>query len=269
MSGGGGAKVMIIDFHVHVFEDRSKIEDLIRTMDENGVDMSVMLPVIPHWQGGGTTSTEFLCSLVQRYPNRLIAFASVIPHEDDAPHKLEHYVKEYGCKGLKLHPPIQNFYPSDPRTFPLIHKAVELDIPVLYHTGLIFLPTARLRLSDPLEIDDLAMAIPQAKIVMAHGDPLGYHPVIAGKHSNVSMDLSITFPRLAKMMPGLGANLLEYMSIFTPYAADKLLFGSDASPDKPGLQKDALAAVQAIETDQVTKAKILGGNAVQLLKLSP
>jgi predicted TIM-barrel fold metal-dependent hydrolase len=258
---------MVIDFHVHAFEDRGNVRDFIDTMDENGVDISVLMPVVPRWQGGGTTSTEYVCDLVQRYPERFVAFATVVPFEDDAPARLERYVREYGCRGLKLHPPIQNFLPSDPRTFPVIWKAVELDIPVLYHTGAIFLPTARLRLSDPVEIDDLAIAIPAAKIVMAHGDPLGAHPVVAGKHANVWMDLSITFPRLAKMLPGLGANLLQYMSVFTPFAADKLLFGSDASPGKPDLQRDALNAVQAIETDQQTKAKILAGNAARLLKL--
>jgi predicted TIM-barrel fold metal-dependent hydrolase len=259
---------MIIDFHIHAFEDRGSIDEFIQTMDENGVDVSVMMPVIPRWRGGGLTSTEYLCDLVQRYPERLVAFACVIPFEDDAPSKLERYVREYGCKGLKLHPPIQNFLPSDPRTFPTIQKAVELDIPILYHTGPIFLPTARLRLCDPVDIDDVAIAIPEAKIVMAHGDPLGAHPVVAGKHPNVSMDLSITFPRLAKMLPGLGANLLEHMSVFTPHAADKLLFGSDASPGKPALQKDALDAVLAIDTDDETKAMILGGNAVRLLNLA-
>jgi predicted TIM-barrel fold metal-dependent hydrolase len=79
----------------------------------------------------GDSSSEFIYECVQQYPDRLFGWCSVVPSELDAPDRLEHYVCDMGFKGLKLHPPIQGFAPSDPRVFRTVRKAIEPDVPIL------------------------------------------------------------------------------------------------------------------------------------------
>ncbi|MBB6736033.1 amidohydrolase family protein, partial [Cohnella zeiphila] len=76
---------------------------------------------------------EYVAAYVSRHPSKLFGFASVDPHDPDAPRKLERSVRELGLVGLKLAPIYQNFYPDDQPYFPLYAKAAELGIPILWH----------------------------------------------------------------------------------------------------------------------------------------
>lgn len=253
---------MIIDFHTHVREGKGDPDDFIAALDENGIDMAVVAPITPGSDALGFSTNEFVYELRQRYPTRIINFACVVPYEPDAPRELEHAVREYGAKGLKLHPPLQNFSLLDPRIAPTIRTAVELDIPILIHTGPIFSQNARMRLGDAIDVDDLAIAFPELKIVIAHGNPLGPDPVIAAKHPNVYMDTTMVFARLAELMPSLGSATIRWMR-----SSDKLIYGSDGNPRQTERIGYNIGAVRAMDVDEEVKAKVLGGNAARLLGL--
>jgi predicted TIM-barrel fold metal-dependent hydrolase len=164
---------------------------------------------------------------------------------------------------------MQEFYPSDQRIYSIIEMAIELDLPVLIHTGAVPIPGTRSRFDDPLEVDDLALVYPEAKLVIAHGDPLGSAPAIAGKHPNVYMDTTTTFARFARLIPGLGEDTLKFMGLVSGESgAFKVIFGSDANPLKPFRFEENLAPLQGLDIPEREKALILGGNAARLLKLA-
>jgi predicted TIM-barrel fold metal-dependent hydrolase len=254
---------MIIDFHTHIREGRGDVGDFIAAMDAHGIDMAVVAPITPGSPSLGYSTNEFVYSLAKQYPKRLINFACVVPTDHEAPQELEKAVKDYGAKGLKLHPPLQNFSLVDPRIYPTIRKTIELDIPILIHTGPIYSREVRMRLGDPLDVDDLALTFPEAKLVIAHGNPLGPDPVVAAKHPNVYMDTCGVFARLVRAIPTLGPETLSWMR-----SPDKLLYGSDGNP----LQTERFAfnidPVRNMDVSEEARAKVLGGNAARLLKLA-
>jgi hypothetical protein len=260
---------MIIDFHTHFSEGQGRIEDLIAGMDEQGIDMAAVTAVVTPGGDNGRAANELVYEAVQSHPDRLVGLACVVPYLTDAAVMLENYVDAYDFRGLKLHPSMQQFYPSDQRIYPVIEKAIELDLPVLIHTGAVPIPGTRSRFDDPLEVDDLALVYPEAKLVIAHGDPFGSAPAIAGKHPNVYMDTTTTFARFARLIPGLGEDTLKFMGLVSGESgASKVIFGSDANPLKTFRFEENLAPLRGLKIPDEEKALILGGNAAHLLKLT-
>jgi len=270
---------MIIDAHVHIRSDQlDMVPGYIRSMDKNNIDKAIVMPIIPSPEGFGYADNEFVRDLVAKYPTRLLGFATVFPNQDDAPIKLERYINDYRLCGLKLHPSIQDFFPNDPKIFPVVKKCIELDIPILFHTGPLFVRTARLLPSDVVYIDELALAFPEAKIIIGHGDPLGWGPSIVGKHPNVYMDTSINFSRLARAIPGLAENTIELIQLMAYRVeglsgADKIIFGSDSNPLSQSRESGVLRfeynleVINAMKINETERKKILGGNITRLLKL--
>jgi predicted TIM-barrel fold metal-dependent hydrolase len=242
---------------------------MLEQMDRRGVDRAVVHPIDIADPELGESSTEWVLTQTQRYPDRFIPFANLNPTEPGSPKRLIHYVRDYGCRGLKLHPPLHDFSLEDPAVAVILHTAGELQVPVLIHTGPIFVRSARLRYGDAAAVDDLARTCPDTTIVLAHGDPFGDSAVLAGKHPNVYIDISIILPRLAEVIPGLLKNTLEWISEGTQEGADKVLFGSDANPLRPDRLEKTLHLVETAGLDLVTRDKILGGNAARLLALDP
>ena len=43
--------------------------------------------------------------------------------------------RNYGVKGFKFHPPMQNFHPYDRMAWPLYEVIAEYGLPAIFHTG--------------------------------------------------------------------------------------------------------------------------------------
>ena len=65
---------------------------------------------------------------------RLSWFAGVDPRRPRSVAIFEDMVKNHGAVGLKVYPP-NGYQANDERCFPMYEKAIELDVPVLIHTG--------------------------------------------------------------------------------------------------------------------------------------
>lgn len=76
---------------------------------------------------------EFVASLCARHTNLLFG-ASVNPYRADAIERLV-WAKKHGAVLVKWIPPIMNIAPDDPKLEPFYRKLVELDLPLLCHTG--------------------------------------------------------------------------------------------------------------------------------------
>lgn len=250
---------MVIDFHTHVQPD-TDLEAFLAEMDAQGIDMAVVQslgadqPILDK-------ANAHILKIVEKYPNRLIGFASVMPTHKNAVQDLVALLGA-GFKGLKLHPPIQHFSVDDPRLAPLMDKCAELGIPVLFHTGGVFLRTGVIRFADSLHFDELAIRHPDTTIVMAHGQPFSHDPYIVGKHPNVYMDTSVRFANVARLIPNIGPELLNWIR-----SDEKVLFGSDASPTKLWRFKYNLDPLKEMAFTDESRAKILGGTAKRLLGL--
>ena len=187
---------MIIDAHTHVHPEKSgfgdkcdaSLDNLIRRLDESKVDKAVILPIAP------MVSNAFIGQCCSEYPNKLIGFASVNPLDGfQIIEKLEEDVYNYKLKGLKLHPRWQGFSYNDYfKVFRLVQKASQLNIPVLFDA----FPYGSSALTNNilLLINDLAVDLPEAKIIIAHmgGYKLFDALMIAKSNNNIFLDISFT-----------------------------------------------------------------------------
>jgi predicted TIM-barrel fold metal-dependent hydrolase len=255
---------MIIDFHAHIWADQtdSDVDDFIRAMDARGIDKAVVHAIAPH------VSNDSLAGHVRRHPDRLIGFASVMPFAEtsgiprtDAIVELERAVGDLGLRGLKLHPTIQGFSMDDPGLAPIVSKAGELGVPVLFHTGPSRGRAARVKNSMIEHIDDLAIMCPGTVIVAGHCDMLNYGPAIVVKHPRVYMDTTITWSRLCALIPGLGENVVSEVG------SEKILFGTDANPTRLDRLSSGLDVLQKLNISDAERSNILGRNAASLLGL--
>ena len=181
-----------------------------------------------------------------------IPFASINPATTTNPENvLEKCVNEMGFRGLKLYPTYQHFYPNDSGIYPLYEKAVELEIPVMFHTGSSVFRHAKLKYGDPLHLDEVAADFPELTIIMAHsGRGFWYDRAffLSTIHRNVYMEISGLPPRkLLQYFPELDRN------------ADKVIFGSDW----PGVEsiRENVEAICSLGLSEEAVGKIVYGNA--------
>ena len=194
------------------------VETVLAQMQEAGIEKSVLFacyaPII-------YSSNEFVAGVCKKFPDKFMGFASVAPKAKDAPYVLEHAVKELGLLGLKLHPPLQDFFPHDKKMWPLYEKAQALGIPVVFHAGTTpFGCLVKLSQANPILIDEVALQFPELKIILTHLGTLWHNEafMVAEKNPNVYLDVA-AYPYEIK-------NLLTE-DLVRRVGEDKFIFGTD------------------------------------------
>jgi len=194
-----------------------------------------------------------------------IAFASIDPSRGaEGVREARELVQAGGIRGLKLHPPIQQFAPNDRIAYPLYEVFAEARLPVLFHTGHSGIGTGmpggggiRLKYGNPMLVDDVAVDFPEMPIILAHPSfPWQDEAISVCLHKpQVYIDLSGWSP---KYFP---ANLIQYANTLLKH---KVLFGSDY----PLLTPDRwLADFEKIGIRDEVRPLILKENAVRLFGL--
>ncbi len=205
---------MIIDSHNHLGgpdkgDGASQSPDeIIRRMDDSGVDMAVVFPFNEVTPGiTFSKANDFIAEAATAYPDRLIGFARLDPNAGESALKeLKRAVTELELSGVKLHPKGQNFTPSNPYVKMIVEGAAKLDVPVVFDNGK--------SIFDNYAIAGLAEAVPEAKIIMAHMRGDGFIDV-ALKHENVYLGtVKAPVAKVADAVKELGS--------------DKIIAGSDS-----------------------------------------
>src|ERR1700722_7791160 len=105
----------------------------------------------------------------------MIPFASIDPHKGKlGALEARRMVEQYGVKGFKFHPPMQNFDPGDRMAWPIYEVIAEYGLPAIFHTGHSGMGTGmpggggvRLKFGQPMLVDDVAADFPDMKIILA------------------------------------------------------------------------------------------------------
>jgi len=130
-------------------------------------------------------------------------------------------------KGFKFHPTLQGFFPNDPMAYKLYEVIAEHKLPAVFHSGHSGMGTGmpgggglRLKYSNPIHLDDVAVDFPDMKIIIAHPSwPWQDEALSVCLHKpNVYIDLSGWSP---KYFP---PQLVQYANT---QLKTKMLFGSD------------------------------------------
>ena len=169
-----------------------------------------------------------------------IGFMSVDPNLPDYLDEYER-AKSLGLKGIKLGANYQRFDPLGKEAFELYRRANKDGLPILFHIGASPIAPAPLKNAHPLTIDEIAIALPDLKIVMAHiGHPWVRETVsVIRKHPNVYSDVSAIYTR-----PWMTYEAL--LMAFEWGAMHKLLFGSDFPVTTPQYAMERLRAVNDV-----------------------
>src|ERR1700689_346982 len=239
-----------------------QIADLYRALNMAAVVFTVDASTAT---GHATISSEEIADKTAEHSDVLIPFGSVDPRRGaDAVAQARSLVRDHGVKGFKFHPSLQGFAPNDPAFYPLWEQIESLGVPALFHSGQTGigagLPGGRgikLRLSDPMLVDDVAADFPGLTVILAHPSvPWAASSISIATHkSNVYIDLSGWSP---KYFPA------DLVRAANSYLQDKVLFGTDY----PLLTPDRwMRDFETLDFKPDVKAKILKSNAVKLLGL--
>lgn len=79
-------------------------------------------------------ANDILASIVEKYPDRFAAFATLpMADPDEAAKELERCVKEHGFVGALITGTYQGKFYDDPSFFPIFKAAADLDVPISWH----------------------------------------------------------------------------------------------------------------------------------------
>lgn len=261
---------MIIDFHTHIFPDRvaekaipqmEKSADikahhdgtlcgLLGSMEEAGIDYSVVLPVVT-----ATRQFESVNKFAYEVDNldRLVSFGGIHPDTDDYKKELD-TIKNYGLKGIKLHPEYQATYINDDKYLRIIDYATELGLIVTVHAGFDGAYPQE-RHCTPKKIADALKHVEPDKLILAHMGSLymwdEVEDYIVGK--NVYLDTAFSIGEIEDE---------QFVRMVRNHGSDRVLFSTD-SPWKN--QKKAVEYIRKMSFTEEELDKILYKNALKLL----
>jgi predicted TIM-barrel fold metal-dependent hydrolase len=171
-------------------------------------------------------------------PTRRIGFLTVDPTRPGALEEVERCRTALGLRGIKLGPNYQRFDPLDPRAHELYAYAAAHGLPILFHQGASPIRDAPLRYAHPLTMDEIAIAHPELRVVMAHmGHPWQRDTIVTiRKHPHVYADVS--------GLPYRPWSFWEALRLASEWGAtSKLLLGSDFPIATTG---ETIAALRAV-----------------------
>jgi uncharacterized protein len=168
---------------------------------------------------------------------------------------------ERGARGVKLHPVVQKFEPSDPRMHPVYQACIEMGLTVLSHTG----PA---RGGEPFaEVPAFAPMLrefPGLTVLLAHlgGGKWQDTLAVAQAFPNVTFDLS-------EVIEWAGApnapTAEELATLIRQVGPERIVLGSDYPWYEPAHTAELVLTLPVLS--QAEKDAILGENAARILRL--
>jgi uncharacterized protein len=276
-------KLIAIDTHVHIESEvqNNAAGDAAREYFKNtGVEYGrqalvdyyrsrnigcVIFSVDEKLTGRPQVPNEEVAALAAANPDIMLAFASVNPMRGaEAVAEADRLIKTGTIRGFKLHCPLMEFHANDRRAYPFYEVVEAAKLPVIFHTGHSGIGTGmpggggvRLKLGNPMDIDDVAVDFPNLPIIMAHPSfPWQDEAISVCLHKKqVYIDLSGWSPKY------FAPNLIQYANSLLK---NKMLFGSDYPMLTP---ERWLADFDKIAIKDEVRPLILKQNAMRLFGL--
>jgi predicted TIM-barrel fold metal-dependent hydrolase len=232
-------------------------------MDEHGVDRAVL--VQPAYPG---EDNSYVADCAADQPDRFAAVCVVNPTTPGAEDRLDYWVRERGCRGLRLRPrfPPEAAIFGDPATFPLWERARDLRIPINILANVEHLTT----------VGALAAYFPDVTIIidhMAHPDPAAgvgspdFQCLLdLAQHPNMYVKPTGYYYFSGERYPYADCHPL-FHALYDRFGAARLIWGSDFPHIllKTGYQRSLF--MQQREYTFLSQSELdlmMGGNAARL-----
>ena len=194
---------------------------------------------------------------------RLIPFIGIDPvmSPEAMRNEILDKVRNHGARGIKLQGAAQRFYPYDLRLYLAYGTAVELGLPIIFHSG------GREPLSQfalPQHFAQVASTFPQLTIVLAHVG-LGYWDqaiALAKSCPSVNFDCSAAIG-MSEAEGGLPDDGLVF--VIREIGVERVMFGSDYHWFDP---IQSIERLLRLDLRREEKRLILGENAVRIYRIS-
>ncbi|MBI4446294.1 MAG: amidohydrolase [Acidobacteria bacterium] len=266
------------------------IELYLEKMGDLGVDR-LCLVCPSNTRSGSRAINKIHHSLVRKYPDQLIGFASVPTHPgENGADELERAVLDWGFKGAKVYPALHRVPLDAPSMVPIYERAAKLDVPILTHstpfpqsyTGFRWKMPANAPQKSPRTDEKLDFTFdnlmrlfdsgilanfPNLKIIGAHvgGGIFYYKDYILNKNPHYAplfkqIYVDVTPPTYYP------ADMVQ--NAMNVLGEDHVLFGSDFPLCPLEGVRACLDAVEKYPFSKTAKQKILGSNAAKLLHLN-
>ena len=282
---------MIIDMHTHIFPEKISayvLEKLSRTsrtpaftdgtidglkssMDAAQINFSVILPVATNTSQVEKINSSSAALNEKLFGEGIISFGCI--HPDFMNYREEmRRVKNYGLKGIKIHPVYQDTNLDDVKFLRIIDCAAENDLIVVTHAGLDIGFPGVVRCS-PEMAKKVVNEVGEFKFILAHmGGWKNWSEVLeiladTGIFIDTSFSTGKIVPRSDFHWSAEDLNLLtpaQFMEFVKTFGAERILFGTD-SPWTSA--RTSIEFIENLPLSDADKNKILGGNARELLKV--
>lgn len=212
------------------------IPEIAEYYRERKIGLVIFTVDAEHNMGQTRYSNETVAELAHENSDIMIPFASIDPWKGrQGVREARRLLKDFDVQGFKFHPSTQAFYPNDRMAYPLYEVIAESGKPALFHTGQTGVGSGmragfgiRLKYSNPMYLDDVAVDFPDMPIILAHPSfPWQEEALSVAQHKpNVYIDLSGWSP---KYFPPI---LVHYANTLLKH---KIMFGSDfpvITPDR-------------------------------------
>ena len=262
---------MIFSNHAHIFPKELRpdgsVDSLMKFLDECEIDKTVAFaPFSDRFHEGGFEGSPNTWLAGQIKGNdRLVGFGTVdftknLRDEVDR-------IADLGFKGIKLHPPYQEFVIDGPEAFQVYERAQELGLFVSFHSGMHW---HRLRENRVILFDEVAWNFPDLKFSMEHIG--GYHffrEALAVMCNNSRSGgnvfagwTSVTY----KKGDAWALTDEELETVIYQTGEDNSIFGLDFPYAKPDKIKADIERIKNLDISKECKEKILGKTLERVLK---
>ena len=206
---------------------RPTIPETIAYYRERKIGLVMFTVDSEHEIGSRRIPNEEILVAAHANSDMMVAFASIDPHKGKFGAREARRLIADGVRGFKFHPTCQGFFPNDRMAYKLYEVIAEHKLPAIFHSGHSGIGTGmrggggmRLKYSNPIHVDDVAVDFPDMKIIIAHPSwPWQDEALSVCLHKqNVYIDLSGWSP---KYFP---PQLVQYANT---QLKKKILFGSD------------------------------------------
>lgn len=221
----------------------AKQGQLLASMSKCHINRAVIVAIEPF------VSSELIISMAKQN-SHFLPFCSLNPkYKQDKEFVLKGYISS-GCKGIKLHPVLQDFYPTDSGAYELYDICQTLRLPVLFHTG--FIPSGNNTNAIIENFKNIPRDFPYLKIILGHMNMFEPKKAIryAMMYNNVYLETSKQ-PSfyIKKALKKLGS--------------EKIIFGSDWPF---GDQDVAVQIIKDTVKNETAREKIFYSNILNLLR---
>lgn len=243
---------MIVNAHAHigdtrVFDADSSEEALIASMDNAGVDASIVMPSAGCADAAAVH--DRIARLGQEHPGRIYGMIQINPHTDEDLYTAEatRCVRELGFVGVKIHPLGYAVNPRSRDAEMVFRVARRLEIPVMIHTG------SGLPWSLPALWIPLAQKYEDVSVVLAHA---GMGIFTAEAHLAARMCPNVTLEMSWAKPP-------ELKWLIDDLGIERIMMGGDLNLNLA----TEIFKFRSLGLDEETLAQGLGGTAIRVFKL--